>query len=62
MEDACCRLVDAGDENLYYYTGLDLFTENDCRRYSDDLVHPNGDGYELVAENFSKVVMSRVPL
>ena len=62
MEDACCRLVDAGDENLYYFNGLDLFTENDCRRYSDDLVHPNGDGYELVAENFSKVVMSRVPL
>ncbi len=62
VEEACGRLADCGDRNLYYFDGLDLFTEEDCRRYSDDLVHPNSDGYELVAENFSKVVMTRIPL
>jgi len=62
VEDACRRLVDAGDGNLYYFSGLDLFTEDDARAYTEDLVHPNGDGYELVAANFSKVVISRIPL
>ena len=62
VEDACNRLVDCGDRNLYYFNGLDLFTEDDARGYTDDLVHPNGDGYELVAANFSKVVMSKIEL
>ena len=62
VKDAWHRLVDCGDQNLYYFNGLDLFAEDDARAHTDDLLHPNGDGYELVADNFSKVVMSRIPL
>ena len=60
VEEACGRLVDCGDRNLYYFNGLDLFTEDDARAYAEDLVHPNGDGYELVAENFCEHVMGRL--
>ncbi|MFO7898743.1 MAG: SGNH/GDSL hydrolase family protein [Planctomycetota bacterium] len=62
VEDAYRRLVDAGDDHLYYVNGLDLFTEEDARAYTDDLLHPNGDGYEVVGANFSRVVMSRIHL
>jgi lysophospholipase L1-like esterase len=62
VADACRRLVEHGDRNLYSFSGLDLFSEDDARAYTDDELHPNGDGYELVGENFSKVVMSRIPL
>lgn len=62
VEDGYRRLVNAGDSRLVYVSGLDLFSEEDARNYSEDLVHPNGAGYELVGENFSRVVMSRIEL
>ncbi len=61
-EDAYRRLVNAGDRRLFYVNGLDLFNEEDAQTYSEDLVHPNADGYDLVGENFSQVVMSRIEL
>ena len=60
--DAFERLKADGDENLYYFDGLKLF---DCELVPTlmyDGLHPNGDGYELLGENFAKVVLDNVPI
>jgi len=62
VEEAFTRLVGCGDRNLHYFSGLDLFGEELADRYLPDGLHPDGDGYEVLAENFSRVVMSRVRL
>ena len=62
VEDAFNRLVDCGDENLHYFSGLDLFGQDLADRYLPDATHPDADGYEILAENFSRVVMSGIKL
>lgn len=62
IQDAVRRLTDHGDGNLHYFNGLDLFGEDLVEDYLPDLCHPNGDGYELLAENFSNVVFSKIKL
>jgi len=60
IEDVHRRLADRGDRNLLYFNGLDIFNEDEIGRYTADQCHPNGDGIELMAENFLKAVMSKV--
>lgn len=61
MEDVHSRLIGMGDENLYYFDGLKVFSEEEIAEYApDDQVHPSADGIELQAENFAKTVMENV--
>ncbi len=62
IEDAARRLIDSGDQNLYYFSGLNLLDLDAASEYLSDGVHPTADGYELLGRNFSKVVMSRIKL
>ncbi len=62
VADAVQRLIDAGDRNIYYFSGLDLFGEDLVEKYQPDQCHPNGDGYEILAENFLNVVLRRIGL
>lgn len=62
IEDVYERLVEAGDENLTYVNGLEVFNLDLIAQYTQDQCHPNGDGIEIMAENFDKAVMSRLPI
>jgi hypothetical protein len=59
--DAVDRLTDAGDAHLVYVDGRELFgqAEVDAGLLPDEL-HPNGDGYEVMGETFSRVVIPRL--
>lgn len=50
---------EAGDENLYYVNGLDLFGEADADDLPDDL-HPNPEGYIRMGERFAEQVLSSI--
>lgn len=62
LQDAVARMKDCGDTNLYYADGLELFGEDCVEPYLPDLLHPNGDGYELLGKRFVEQVLNRVPL
>ena len=61
-EDAAERLRACGDTNLSYFSGLELFGAELVDAYLPDLLHPNGDGYEVLARNFEAVVLGHIPL
>lgn len=48
-----------GDQKIYYVDGLTIFGK-DLVEYLPDGVHPNGRGYELLAENYDKHVAKGV--
>lgn len=50
-------LREAGDSNIFYFDGLDLFGENEREHLPDDL-HPNGDGYEILGTHFAEIVLN----
>jgi len=50
---------EAGDDNLYYVNGLDLFGEADAGNLPDDL-HPNPEGYVRMGERFAEKVLSSI--
>ena len=56
IRDIVAEVVDtrraAGDDNLHYVDGLDLFGEADADDLPDDL-HPNPAGYERMGERFA---------
>ena len=54
------RLVEAGDENLFYYDGLGVFNLDLIAKYTLDQCHPNGDGLEIMADNFDRTVMANL--
>ena len=58
IADVHRRLVEAGDANLYYYNGLNVFGLDLIARYTTDQCHPNGDGIEVMAANFDSAVMA----
>jgi S-ribosylhomocysteine lyase LuxS involved in autoinducer biosynthesis len=58
MEEVYRRLVEAGDHNLFYVNGLDIFSVAEIAAYSSDQCHPNAEGMDLQAEHFSEHVMS----
>ena len=57
IRDVQQRLVAAGDDNLLYVNGLDIFDVASIHRYSDDECHPGAEGIEVMAEHFDRVVM-----
>lgn len=62
IEDVHQRLLEAGDPNLIYVNGLEVFDADLIAQYATDQCHPNGDGIEVMAENFDRAVMSKFPL
>ncbi|MBT3374554.1 MAG: GDSL family lipase [Lentisphaerae bacterium] len=58
IADVCDRLTEAGDENIFYYDGLQVFALDLIAEYTTDQCHPNGDGIEIMADNFDRTVMS----
>ena len=61
IEDVHQRLVEAGDKNLLYVNGLEIFDTDLIAKYTTDQCHPNGDGIEIQAENYDRAVMDRMP-
>ena len=57
VEDAWRRLVAAGDPNLRYVHGHQLFGEDLVADYLPDNLHPNGDGYEIMGRNAAERVL-----
>ena len=60
MEDVHQRLVGLGDTNLIYVNGLEVFDLDLIARYTEDECHPDGDGIEIMADNFDRAVMARL--
>lgn len=52
----CC-----GDANVHHVDGLELFGP-DLARYIVDGAHPNNDGYRVLAERYSELVMPKLGL
>ena len=48
-------LISVGDKNLYYFDGLDILGADDAHLLHDGL-HPNTEGYELMAKNIIKML------
>ena len=59
LKDVAERLQAAGDENLYYTDGLEVFSLAEIAEWATDECHPNADGIELQAENFDRAVIQR---
>ncbi len=55
-------LMESGDRNIYYFNGLELFGEELVEKYQPDKCHPNGDGYEILANNFLNIVLKQIEL
>ena len=58
IADVHRRLVEMGDVNLHYFDGLEVFDLHLIAQYAKDACHPDGDGIEVMADNFDRVVMS----
>lgn len=57
MESIHRNLTAAGDMNLYYVSGMEIFGVDDIKRHAEDQVHPNAEGIDLQADRFSQLVM-----
>jgi hypothetical protein len=61
LEDAVKRIVETDkDENLFYFTGLDLFGEDLVGPMLPDDLHPDGDGIEIMGEKAAELVLSKL--
>ncbi len=54
------RLVAMGDTGVHYFDGLEVFDLSLIERHTEDQCHPDGDGIEIMADNFDRVVMERM--
>jgi len=62
LEEAVGRLRDSGDRKVSYSDGRLLFGEDLVEEYLPDGLHPSGDGYEQLGENFSRIVLGETAL
>ena len=62
IEEVYTRLIARGDANLFHVNGLEVFNLDEIAEYTADQCHPNGDGIELMAENFLARVMAKLPV
>ena len=53
--EAVQAIKDHGDRNIHYFDGLDLFGPEYADMLPDGL-HPNAQGYKVLAQNFSRKV------
>ena len=61
IADAAQRMKEYGDDRLHCFDGRDLFGEELAEDYLPDGLHPNGDGYEIIAKNFVRIVLDTIP-
>lgn len=59
IAEAAAVMRELGDENLHHFSGLDLMSEEHLP-YMPDEVHPNADGYRLLAQRYEQLVMSKL--
>ena len=59
LRSAVTTLQEFGDEHVFYVGGLELFGPEHEDNLPDRL-HPDAEGYELLAENFSRLVAPRL--
>ncbi len=58
LRDAAERIKKAdGDLNLFYFDGRELFGEELAENHLPDGLHPDADGYELMGQNASRLVI-----
>ena len=57
LEDVVAARQAAGDRNIRYLSGLELFGEADAALLPDNL-HPNTEGYRLMGERFHRLMLS----
>lgn len=60
IRDVYTALKENGDQHIHYVNGLDVFDLDLISRYTVDQCHPNGDGIEIMAENFDRTVMAQL--
>ena len=61
LADAVDRMKQgAGDKNIYYFNGLEMFGETLVDDYLPDGLHPNGDGYEIMGNNATASVLTQL--
>lgn len=58
IEDAVARLEAAGDRRLLYVDGLNIFNVNDAKERMPDLLHPDAEGYRMMADRIDKFIFS----
>lgn len=61
IQEVHARLTARGDQNLYTFNGLDLFSLAEIAEYTEDQCHPAGDGIELMAEHFLERILPKIP-
>jgi len=59
IASAVDKLKSHGDNNLHYVNGLNIFGP-DLSQYMPDQVHPNSEGYKLLARNYLDTVIAQV--
>ena len=57
LMDVVERLRHCGDANVHYFDGTRLFGPELVDDYLPDLLHPNGDGYEILGRNAAEKVL-----
>lgn len=57
LEEVVAARQAAGDRNIRYLSGLELFGEADAALLPDNL-HPNTEGYRLMGERFHRLMLS----
>jgi hypothetical protein len=61
VAEAVDVLQQHGDQHLHYVNGLDLFG-SELEPYLGDGVHPNAEGYRILADRYSDLVMPALGL
>ena len=51
IQEAVSKIQSNGDRNIHYIDGLSIFGEQYGHMLPDGL-HPNAEGYKVMAENF----------
>ena len=59
IQDVVEKRIAAGDTNLSYHDGLQIFGEADAGDMPDDL-HPNSAGYLRMGQRFHEQVLSHL--
>jgi hypothetical protein len=61
LKDAVDRIVRTdGDENLFYFNGLDLFGEESVGPMLPDDLHPDGDGNVVMGERAAEIILPKL--
>jgi len=61
VEDGVQVIQAAGDENLFYQDGLELFGP-DLVHHMPDQLHPDAEGYRVLAQRYADIVMPKLGL